>query len=426
MTNRIFRTISRFMFLVVLILSVACASAPNATTIATPAPTAIAALTSTPLPTATQLPTSTLPPTATSVPTNTPLPTTMPTQTRTPTATATATATATVTRTRTPTPLHLPRLHIEGPKIVTEDGRTVIFKGFSMPVHDRLNWLQVPISQYVLDALSQNERVGIRPNFIRLSIDVGEFQTHPNISNPEDLRKLSVELEKKGIYLAIVPNQINGDSPGLPNDQVVSVMDSIAGKLKDHTNVIYGLWNEPFNVTWDQWSPWIEKISSGILKHFPKDGQPIIMVSCINYARDCRGKNIPLQAGEYLINVDYYPWQNQPNQPDEPVWNWFSQEIGNVPVLIGEIGGDVPKGTDVSKYWGSDDDIGVVSGVFKIIDDPNNRGLLHVTVWRADGYNDGEGTVNCWHCASPTITRRGQALKDSMKANPPTDFTKAP
>lgn len=76
---------------------ISCAPAPIATTIAAPAPTAIAALTSTPLATATRLPTSTSQPTFTSLPTSAPTGTSMPTGTNTPTATPTSTPTATAT-----------------------------------------------------------------------------------------------------------------------------------------------------------------------------------------------------------------------------------------------------------------------------------------------------------------------------------------
>lgn len=290
-----------------------------------------------------------------------------------------------------------------------------------MYTHDRLSWWPAPISEYVMDVVAYNDRVGIRPNLIRLSFDVGEFQTHPDISNPKDLRKLSIELEKRGIYLAIIPHTINGRIPGVPNDDTVALMDSIASALKDRPNVLFGLWLEP-HVEWDEWSSWITAISSAILKHFPQEHRPIIIVSGTNWARDFRGANIPLPMGSYMVNVDYYPWQNDPAHPDQPVWNWFSQEIGNVPVLIGEIGGNVPAGMDEADYWGSDDDIDFITRVFKIIDDPKNKGLIHVTMWRGDGRED--GTVS--NVNGPKITRRGQALKDSMKANPPTDFTRPP
>ncbi len=97
MTHRIFRHISRFILLAVLMLAAACAPAPSATPIATLAPTEIAALTATPLPTATQLPTLTPPPTSTTQPTSAPI------KTNTPTATATRTSTATLTKTPTGT-----------------------------------------------------------------------------------------------------------------------------------------------------------------------------------------------------------------------------------------------------------------------------------------------------------------------------------
>ena len=289
---------------------------------------------------------------------------------------------------------HLPPLRIAGDKICRGDtGEPVVFKGIS------LFYQKGPQGEDILSMVRRNlaadERLGLPSNLLRLS-----YYSHE--VGPGDLPKfaeLADYLSSQGCYLALTPHNVQVDAEGtyvastrngervhpnyyLPGGRDLSVLSGLAGLLHMRTNVIYGIWNEPANTTWPEFSRTIAAASDGIYSHFHDPGtRPLLLVPGMDWSRDFREAMIPLAPGSYLVDVHEYPLRRRNN-----IYYRYRGMIGQAPVLISEMGGSVSADYRPQSL----EDIGRMRRIlFDVVNGPALLGSIHYCIWKGDDSPDG-------------------------------------
>jgi len=263
-----------------------------------------------------------------------PTPIATPTATTTATCTPTGTPTATFTPTPTKTPtveiLHpLPELHVNGSYIERVDtGEQILLKGGASTLFywDR----QTPFTAAI--SVLETELIQANMNYFRASFSV------PEILSPQlyqDLDKLIDYTERRGMYVILDPHHIHFEGPPLPNDEVVQAMQFLADRYKERKHVMYGLYNEPHDTTWEEWMPWATRIASAIREKNPNS---ILLLSGIMWSRDFRYlQDHPFPFNNTIMSVHDYYWGG-----GEDSRNWWKWMIGIYPVMLTEFGGLPP------------------------------------------------------------------------------------
>ncbi len=340
--------------------------------------------------------------TSTTTTTNTPTDTATPTSTTTSTLTATPTATATRTVTPTPVPTGLPSLYVDGPFIRRADTQQpVTLKGVAVVTFADRD------GQGIADSTRRKLQLtaGWNMNLVRLSLDVQELTNRPQ--SIADLSNLVDWLGKNGMYAILDPHVIGNKMPALPNARVATAMGRLAAAMRNKTNVLCGLWNEPANVTWGEWQPLAVQIAAAIRQAKP---DCILVVAGTQWATDLiylQTHTFPYKNVVYDVH-DYW----LPNAYPRPRWKWA---VGKMPIIFGEFGGGSSSVQNLCP-WQSKCDTDYMRQVIDIVN--ANSPFLHYTAWRieagaGDGLFYGQGQLNT----------RGQLIFQDLTANPPTNMT---
>jgi len=309
-------------------------------------------------------------------------------------------------------PQLLPELVVDGPYIKRADtNENIVFKGIALYPYDA--GTRSTLFNYVVSNIEANENLGIHPNIVKLCIDIDSLSKQDSI---EDLIKITRYLEAKGIFLIPYPVTPK-DKIDFPNERVIDAMIILSSNLNNFNNVLYQPWGEPGSIgsrdaTWSDWIPWITKLTDPILENYNNKNKPIIILSGIKWARDLtqmpQNWNFP-----FIFDVHDYRWDGS------DIRHWWLSNIGKIPIIIGEIGGFNPTRPNQTPYQSEGDIEYIQETLSKIVNDPNNKDIIHYTIWR--GENSGDGIRTNFN----TLTKRGEIYKNEMTNNPTqTDLTK--
>lgn len=353
---------------------------------------------------------------AITTPTRANSPTASPSNTPAPTNTAQATVAPTELPTSVP---KIPELRVDGPYIRNaETGNPINFSGVSIFLSDDGRYSQgMSIDEYVKFNVEANQRLGLKMNMVRLAFYSKDL-TDKDIS---DFLKTADYLASKGILMVITPtNDIRSkqnDNYYLPNQLDKDISVKLASVLKDKANIIYGIWNEPSNTDWNNWSSIMRDIYNRISQQFQGSSKkPLFFVSGINWSRDFRGSNIPIPLGSYLIDVHKYPILADDQKSRIQMDDGFQSMIGNVPIIISESGDVYQKGGG-----GSQTSLDLEQVKAALDYQRKYSGQIGVLVWRGEQSGDtGEGIRN----KQGRLTQRGQLLQQFQNDVPPTDLIK--
>ncbi|MBM3283580.1 twin-arginine translocation signal domain-containing protein [Candidatus Gottesmanbacteria bacterium] len=323
--------------------------------------------------------------------------------TPTPTATSIRTPTAvwTPTPTETEVPRPLPELYVDGPYLKRRNtGGPVLLKGVNMTTFDWSWNPTVDTKKLIMKAKSWGA------NFVRLGIDV---VTTPQLFM-SNLDEVVDWCDAQGIYVYLNPFRIENypgsQQPDLPNEQVLTFMRDVAARYKNKTNIIYGLYNEPGGVTWEEWWPWAINISTAIRGSNPK---AILAVPGTAWSRDFRYlQTHPFPFDNVIYDVHDYSW---PGQDIRPWWTWMVQN--HLPIIVGEFGGGQPGNQDVCPYQ-SPCDIDYMRDTLAIVS--GNPNQLQYAAWQMEPV---EGGLTL---PSGELTNRGELIKSDLATYPPTLF----
>ncbi len=303
----------------------------------------------------------------------------------------------TFTNVPNPTPLSsLPSLYVDGPYIRRSDTKDIVYlKGVAVTTFE---WSTSPYKDTIkLLSIAQPWNI----NVLRLGMAV--------VTTPQYLDQLDKVIdwcERHGIYVILDPHALkHNQEPALPDDDVVSLMGTLAGRYAGKPNVLYGLWNEPGKVDWTDWWPWAIKISEAIRSANP---QSILVVSGTQWSRDFRYLELhPFPYQNVIYDVHDYAWTGEDIRP------WWIWMVGKFPIVLGEFGGTQASNQFLCPYQSSCD-LQYMEDTLNIVND--YPGLLHYTAFEMEPSDGGLTTK------SGDPTERGKLIISDLSLHPPTNF----
>lgn len=243
----------------------------------------------------------------------------------------------------------LPWLHVQGNRIVDENGLPVILRGVVIEDQYHANWVGEQWGTLV-DEANVVELQSWHVNVIRVPIFPDLWQYYP--SGEQNLLDQIVEWGNKyGIYVLLGwhahGNPITGEvetnensgqppfhgNPCNPNMTLATnFWQTVAERYKNDSWVIYSIFNEPAYITWKDWRPVAEQLVDVVRSHNPR---ALILVSGVDWAYDLREveqnpvgrQNIVYEAHVYPMATGSGPWNE-----------YFGYLADYYPVFAGEWG----------------------------------------------------------------------------------------
>ena len=311
-------------------------------------------------------------------------------------------------------PQLLPELRINGPFIErTDTGEKVQFVGVGLASHERSS--EESIFDYIKKNVEKNEAVGIYSN-----VYLDQFDVTQDTDKLEEFEKTARYLESRGMYFIVNPSDWkNIESWAFPTEKTEDALNKLAERLINPNNVIFNLYNEigvlPNGLSPESsdWTPWIIRLHKAIIQPYIDKGkqQPWVLVGGLNWSRDFRNYNIPIEIGKWAANVhEYKVWDYEGGPLYEARYMWEFM-IGEVPVFITENGA-----LDATPFEESED-IPFVEDTLSIAAQYPQQ--VHYLGWNG-GHDGGDGLRS----AHGGISKKGAALANSELMEKRTDFRK--
>jgi endoglucanase len=259
--------------------------------------------------------------------------------------------------------VRMPSLHTEGRWIVSSEGDTMILRGVNIP---SLEWKASG------DNMPQSLRHAIdiwKCNFLRIPLSQDRWfghapeQSDGGVAYQNLVRELVRIAEMRKAYLWLELHWSNGNQWGnyigqhvMPDSNSLIFWQDLAAKFKNHPAVVFGLYNEPYNVSWDIWrdggelteyynrnneDTYITYYAVGHQQLYDEiralGANNIIIAAGLDWGFDLRGilEGYALEGENIAYDTHPYPWKNRD-------WPEYWADAGELyPVIVGEWGGGV-------------------------------------------------------------------------------------
>ena len=329
----------------------------------------------------------------------------------------------------------LPKLHVLGNRIVTEEGQTIRLRGvvFGDPFfieHDDFDHDGLPDHHFSQKTAEDFLRVkAMGANIVRLMIYPGYYRYVGDDKYLSTYVDPEVDLaEKNGLYIILDYHVIGRpgawyDSPSdqmlieypvkvfyTDNDTAVAFWDKVATRYGQRDHVLFEIYNEPADdttdYTWTDWRPTGQLLIDAIRKH----SDNIIFGSGPKYSGDLSDvpKN-PYNDSNLAYVAHIYPG-NSPSGEDR-VASWetrFGFLAKTYPIIVTEWGFS-PDGDETTK--------GTLEGYGKPFLDYLDQKKIHWTAFVYHPMDPGQGQLlieNDW----TTLTQFGEFVKKSLETGP--------
>jgi hypothetical protein len=149
----------------------------------------------------------------------------------------------------------------------------------------------------------------------------------------------------------------------MPDMKSIGFWESVAARYANDSAVLFGLYNEPHDVSWSVWKfgGWVTPQKSGettyrspgmqgLLNVVRSTGaRNIVIAGGLDWGYDLRG--VPEYAlddpcGKVMYDTHIYPWKGNERDWDEHI----GHVIGKYPVLVGEVGCEPDEAFDPHKW----------------------------------------------------------------------------
>jgi hypothetical protein len=219
-------------------------------------------------------------------------------------------------------------LHVQGDRLVNANGQVVWLKGVDTP---SLEWSKTGtnLSQSHYTYISQTWKA----NVVRIPINQDWALSDSNYLATLD--KVLDYTQNAGLYAIVDLHWIGGKQQAMPNSSSVTMWTKLATRWKGRSNVLYDIYNEPFNTSWSNWKPWAEKLIDAV-----RAGNPsaVCVVGGPDWSYDLSGFGAnPINRSNIVLSVHDYPWKVFPR---EKAYGYLAAKY---PILVGEWGGDDSK-----------------------------------------------------------------------------------
>ncbi len=267
----------------------------------------------------------------------------------------------------------LSALHTDGRWIKNEKDETVILRGVNIP---SLEWNAS--GEQVLTSLNytvENWKINIAR--IPLSQDRwygwGPEQNDGGVGYRRLVDQLVKTGDRLGCYIWLDLHWNNGGVWGknigqhkMPDDLSAQFWKDVAALYANHPAVLFGLYNEPHDVTWEIWRNGgmvSEQTNEGTLTYRTPGHQSLletvrsvgaenlVIAAGLDWGFDLRGieSGFALDGTNVVYDTHPYPWKPKP-------WDTYFGNVGRIfPIIVGEWGGTAaeghqPYGVDMAGY----------------------------------------------------------------------------
>lgn len=255
------------------------------------------------------------------------------------------------------------RLRVEGARLLDGRGQPVLLHGVNIP---SLEWSSD--GEYVHEALHVATSKW-KANLIRLPISLDRWygkapeQTDGGLEYRWLIDSLVQRAMLRRVYLLIDLHWTNLGTWGkhmaqhkLPGVNAIAFWEQVADLYKDQPHVLFGLYNEPRDVTWDQW------LHGGMIEGDKKHGSPIyeaagmqqlydavrrtgaqniVVVGGLDWAFDLSAAVTTHRIEGFNLMYDTHVYSFKGRQRWDKAFGNPSQQV---PVLVGEWGGKTKDG----------------------------------------------------------------------------------
>jgi len=261
-------------------------------------------------------------------------------------------------------------LHVDGSKLRNAYGEVFRLQGVNVA---SLEWTNTGDVQ-MLESL----RVAIhdwKTNVIRMPLSQDRwFGKAEGQSDDGRLYQMIVDefvnyISENGVYVILDLHWSNAgvwrENIGghyMPDMNSLEFWKSVCAIYANHSAVLFDIYNEPHDVSWDVWKSggWVTESEGlsyespgmqGLLNAIRSMGaRNIIVAGGTDWGRNLRG--IPQYKlddphGNVIYSTHIYPWHGH-----EEDWNWsIGDVIGEYPILMGEFGSELPNLEYYAAWW---------------------------------------------------------------------------
>jgi hypothetical protein len=224
-------------------------------------------------------------------------------------------------------------LHIEGKRILDVNGNDVILRG----VWFSDGFCGDKYDSFTIKYVHQNWNA----NVIRIPIHPIEWRKRPDYLS-KYLDEIVKAAGKNGMYVIVGwhahGNPLTGktEHPMYDPDLALAkdALRTIVTRYAKCRWVLYGTFNEPSFITWDEWKPVAEELIDVVHSVNP---EAIALISGVNWSHDLSGVlGNPVNRENIIYEVHAYPGNRNPNGIN---WKITTRQIAkHYPIMIGEWG----------------------------------------------------------------------------------------
>ncbi|HWD38028.1 MAG TPA: cellulase family glycosylhydrolase [Fimbriimonas sp.] len=271
------------------------------------------------------------------------------------------------------------QLHISGTQILNEDDRPVLLRGVNAA---SLEWTSDG-EGHILDTVNEAIK-NWHVNIIRIPVSqdrwfgVAPEQHDHGVEYRALVRKVVDTIAEQGCYVIFDLHWNDGNQWGqaigqhvMPDDNSATFWRDAARTFRNDPAVIFDLYNEPHDVSWDVWKNGGTVKDQGPTVRQPHNYHTPGMQALLNTVRNQGAKNVVLCGGlDWAYDMSGFLKGYTLSDPDgygviyanhdypfkgDTVAQWLAKmekATAKVPVIVSEFGGDVPPPGTTRRMYG--------------------------------------------------------------------------
>ncbi len=235
-------------------------------------------------------------------------------------------------------------------------------------------------------------------NLITIFININNLQ-----SKMRYIDKIVEKTHKDKVYLIITPTLSAEEDELIKKflELIPNNIENLMKRYKDKSHIMYGIWAEPRDISWNTYIDLIRKVYS---KRQKKD--TILVVSGIDWGARFHSLDDLVNFGNIILNYHYYPARNEEELKEAFK---YLKEVGlpwdrawkKFPVIIGEFGG----------VWGNDFSSKLDLEFIRYICDQAIKKELSLSFYTIDP----EGKLSIFNDETTNFSEKGKILIDLTK-----------
>ncbi|MBI4496731.1 MAG: cellulase family glycosylhydrolase [Chloroflexi bacterium] len=228
-------------------------------------------------------------------------------------------------------PPDLTRLRVAGTQIVNARGQPVVLRGVNRP---GLELDETGYERFTEADIGLMAQYGA--NVVRLPINPVWYLDQGRPAYRRRVAEVVTWAERHGMYTLLDLHWSNPDSTAVCRPDMVQATAfwrTAAETFAGRPAVLYDIYNEPCQITWEEWAPLAEALIDAVRSAEPEG---LVLVPGVDWSYDLRGVlERPIQREQVVYKAHDYPWKAY--LPREAAYGFLADHY---PVVLGEFGAD--------------------------------------------------------------------------------------